>query len=150
MKFIKIISLLLIVFAFSSCVSNSTNKTTDESKTAKITDKAIVGTWVNDSYKDGKAIYKKYSDFKSDQPGIQLNKDGTMIKRQNAGWCGTPPISYSNFNGTWKKINKTTMTIRYEYWGGTAEEDLEIAELTKNTLAVKTIAYRNERIENNR
>lgn len=25
-----------------------------------------------------------------------FNEDGTLIVRQNVGWCGTPPITYGN------------------------------------------------------
>lgn len=78
----------------------------------------IQGIWVLDGYEDNQTIYRKASAFKKDKPGFEFKSDGTMTKRQNVGWCGTPPVSYGNFDGKWEWTEDNNLRLEYEYWGG--------------------------------
>jgi len=89
-----------------------------------------------DSHDDG-ILYESGSRFKEDKSGMEFMKDGTMVVRQNAGWCGTPPISYGNFSGTWTAISKTEVALEYAYWGGTIKSTMTIVKLNKKELLVK-------------
>ena len=104
--------------------------------------KSIIGTWVHDSYSENSAIFISSDSLKRDAPGIEFKKDGTLIKRQNDGWCGTPPITYSNQDGTWKIISDTSIQITYSYWRGQVEEDLWIQPSEKGILKYETIESR--------
>ncbi len=55
--------------------------------------------------------------------------NGSLIVRQNVGWCGTPPITYGNYNGTWKRTSDSTLSLHYEYWGGQVEAIWSIKSL---------------------
>jgi hypothetical protein len=41
-----------------------------------------------------------------------------LIDLKNAGWCGTPPISDKNYEGTWESIDGKLIKINTEYWSG--------------------------------
>ena len=79
------------------------------------------------------------TDFDSDNAGIKFNSDKTFIERANSGWCGTPPISYTNYDGTWNAINENTFEINVAYWGGTTNYKIEIVELNDTELKIKRI-----------
>lgn len=106
-------------------------------------DKAmLVGVWIYDKYEDEAVKYVKHKAFEKDVSGIKFKKNGELVRRQNVGWCGTPPITYSNYDGTWKVTSDSTLTIRYKYWGGDAEQDWLIKELSASVLKIKRLDYR--------
>ena len=107
-------------------------------------EKMIIGIWVFHNHENQISAYKKKKKFDNKEGGIEFKENGLLIKRQNSGWCGTPPIDYGNFDGTWESTSDSTLTIRYKYWGGEAEQDLLIKKLTKTELHFKTLEYRTE------
>ncbi len=108
-------------------------------------DDSLLATWVYDSYVGGTMNYTKEESFNEDKPGIQFKSGGKLVKRQNVGWCGTPPIDYGDNDGTWKQTSDSTITISYHYWGGTAEEDWQIMNVSDKNLTVKQLSYRSGR-----
>ena len=105
--------------------------------------KAIVGTWINSGYNESSLLLEKSDSLSNDAPGLQFQKNGILIKRQNAGWCGTPPITYSNNEGAWTVLNDSTIRISYSYWRGPVEEDLWIQSIDNSQLKFEIIASRN-------
>jgi hypothetical protein len=94
----------------------------------------IEGLWVQESYQDGKHYMVRAKRFSKNKPGVKFLANGKLIKRQNVGWCGTPPITYGNFDGTWQWISDSLIHVSYEYWGGTAEYDWKVLKLTDKKL----------------
>ena len=72
----------------------------------------------------------------TDNHAYKFIDDGTVIERQNAGFCGTPPITYTDNTGTWTIINDNLIRIKVPYWGGTLNYRLEIVSLDETTLKV--------------
>ncbi len=107
----------------------------------------LIGTWVQIEYLDNGILFEKQAGFAKDKPGVSFNADGTIVKRQNAGWCGTPPISYANNNGTWRQTSDSTLTVNYSYWGGTAEENWLIVEVDDRELVLQRLEVRREKKE---
>lgn len=107
-------------------------------------EKDIIGVWVYSNYENEAVQYEKADAFVEDRPGIAFKADGSLVKRQNIGWCGTPPITYGNDAGTWTKRSDSTITIKYTYWGGTMEEDWQIVSLEDGKLATRRIASRKD------
>jgi hypothetical protein len=136
MNLLKTIILISIISFLSSFVTDSNN----------LEDK-LLGTWIYSNYHNESIQFKKERSFDNKNPGIKFKKNGALVKRQNSGWCGTPPISYENYKGSWKTTSDSTLTIRYEYWGGMIEEDWLITDLSNDVLDVKNL---NKRIENNK
>ncbi len=100
---------------------------------------SIEGVWIYKTYDDinHSSVYTKHQSFKPDKGGIEFKKDGTILKRQNVGWCGTPPVSYGNYAGKWEYIDDKTIQIEYEYWGGLDTMEMEIVNLDQKTLRAK-------------
>ncbi len=129
MKFIK---LFLIPFLFFGFKPN---------ETAVINNNELIGTWVYSTYKDDLLYYKKKNNLKKDNAGIEFFKSGKLIKRQNESGCGTPPITYKNFNGSWEKKTDSTISLTYQNWGGMYQEEWQISSLTKDKMVVKRTSF---------
>ncbi|MES2555789.1 MAG: hypothetical protein V4604_06550 [Bacteroidota bacterium] len=132
MKTIRFILAGAILIAFSSFTN------------APKTNDALIGTWIYSDSEDEAMSYKKVQSFKEDEGGIAFQSGGKLIKRQNVGWCGTPPIQYGNNDGTWKQTSDSTITISYAYWGGNVEEDWLIVQVSDKKMTIKQLGYRND------
>ena len=98
-------------------------------------DNLILGVWNYSSYQDNTMIFTRNIKF-TDNQAYKFIDDGTVIERQNAGFCGTPPITYTDNTGTWTIINDNLIRIKVPYWGGTLNYRLEIVSLDETTLKV--------------
>ena len=107
-------------------------------------DYKLMAVWVFSDYEDEIIKYVKSESFKKDESGIEFKKNGKLTKRQNVGSCGTPPITYGNYKGSWKYTSDSTLTIKYNYWGGKSEQDWEIIELNSNSLKIRRGGYRTD------
>jgi hypothetical protein len=118
------IPLLLLLFVLIAA-------SRDEKAIAK---KHLIGIWLfeENTSSENSASLTKSKKFKEEEPGIQLKKNGKLVKRQNSGKCATPPISYANYEGTWAMTGNSTLTVKYELFDGTIEEDWKIIETNKN------------------
>jgi hypothetical protein len=101
-------------------------------------DNLLIGVWVFSEYKDDITIFKRDQEF-TDNDCFKFNSDGTLIERKNSGWCGTPPISYANYDGTWSIVNDTLIQVKVGYWGGTTSYKLDIESISPTTLKVITL-----------
>ena len=43
--------------------------------------------------------------------GFIIGEDGSFTERKNTGWCGTPPITYGNFEGSWTAVSDSLLDI---------------------------------------
>ncbi|MCE3295632.1 MAG: hypothetical protein K0R65_1346 [Crocinitomicaceae bacterium] len=111
----------------------------------KVPNPGIIGHWVLGNYQVETAVYHRRSDFDKDKAGIWFQDNGKIVKRQNSGWCGTPPITYKNYDGTWEQTSDSTLVIRYKFWGGNAEEEWLITYMDKNILKINSLSYKNDR-----
>jgi hypothetical protein len=108
----------------------------------QIDKEALINTWVQDGYEDGKIVYTRNNEFVHDRPGVAFDANNKLSKRQNAGWCGTPPITYRNYPGSWDWTSESTLTLRYTYWGGEAELDWQIHSLTADQMVIEVLEHR--------
>lgn len=99
----------------------------------------VTGIWEL-SYRsfDTVELVKKNS-FTKDAPGIAFQPEGKLIRRQNIGWCGTPPITYGNFDGTWEKVSDSVINISHQYWGGTVAMEWKLVKAEKRKLIFRTL-----------
>lgn len=94
-------------------------------------------TWVKVGYSDGSAVYKSRGSFKKSRPGVEFRKDGTIIKRQNLSFCGTPPIKYENASGNWSFTSDSLLILQYENWRGFIKDTFEMTHLSKKRLELR-------------
>lgn len=95
----------------------------------------LIGSWINPHYSDTLWQFEKANTLQDDSPGITFKADGLLIERKNAGWCGTPPITYANYDGTWTR-NDSLIRITVDYWGGKADYQWKIISMDDRTLTV--------------
>ena len=128
MKILTYISILALFLIFTSFH-------TTESQTSDY----LIQKWVYEDYDSGKLIYKSNRKFIDDRPGIEFKENGELIRRQNSGWCGTPPIDYELASGTWIYISDSILVIEYKNWSGLIKDTMQIIELSKSKLTLKSI-----------
>ena len=95
----------------------------------------LIGNWVSPVYIDTLVQYTRAAELKDDDSGISFKSENLLIERQNAGWCGTPPISYANYNGTWSKTGDI-IDISVDFWGGKVNRSWKVIALDENTLTI--------------
>ena len=122
----------LIIILFYNCEKEDNNpeySTTD-----------ILGTWINPEYSDSVITFERTADLVENDYGIKFNNDYSLIERKNSGWCGTPPISYADFDGSWSETD-STITFTVDFWGGIVEETWLIQEVNSEQLIVKSLKW---------
>jgi hypothetical protein len=101
-------------------------------------DNLLIGIWNYSDYQDNASIFTRSQEF-VDNHCYRFNSDGTLTERKNSGWCGTPPISYADYPGTWNFLNDTLIQINVGYWGGSTSYRLDIESISSKSLKVVTI-----------
>ena len=130
--FMKRIILMLVIV---SCFFSSCSKVEEK----KNLDGPLIGVWNYSDTKDNITVYTKNTQF-IEGNGIKFNSDGTLVERKNAGFCGTPPITYADYDGTWSKINDTIIEMKAAYWGGTTTSRLDVEYVSSYTLKLITVS----------
>lgn len=120
--------ILPIIFLLISCSDNPINQSVPEN---------LLGTWVFRSYENEVYTMEKSFILENDNSGLVILNNGSLIERKSIGWCGTPPIVYDNYQGTWKSAPDNKLEVNVEYWGGTEIYSMEIVSVTNSKLVFK-------------
>ena len=113
---------------------------------------SIIGTWVEEVdislpvVEDGITRLNRSEELADFGYGFTIKEDGTFIERKNAGWCGTPPISYDNFEGSWEALSDSLLDITVAYWGGTLSYQMRIVSLEEDKLGIRYL-FSEDRVE---
>lgn len=118
----KIIALLFII-TIISCENN--NQIIEDQNNL------LIGNWVNANYKDGETTFSRSNSLPDNDYGISFEKNGDYNER-SSGWCGTPPLSYFNINGSFK-LEDNLITISKENYS----YSWRIVSLSETNLVVK-------------
>lgn len=117
-----------------------------QSSTQDSFEEQLMGVWVQTGYADKIYTFERNHKFIRSKPGIEFKKGGKLLKRQNAGFCGTPPITYANNEGQWASTeNGVILDIEYQFWGGKSITQWDVVELTEDVLKVKILAFETEK-----
>lgn len=103
----------------------------------------IVGTWVEEGFEDDVRMFQRSNELSDTLYGFTIMDDGTFIERKNAGWCGTPPITYDNFDGTWVALSDSLLEVTVGYWGGTMTYQMRIVHLDLEKLGIRILYAEN-------
>jgi len=136
----KQLAFLIVVLLLVSCEENLLEMD------ALGSNASIVGTWVEDEYKGDTLILQRNGAFDKEKYGFTLNEDGTFVEHKNAGWCGTPPITYDSFDGTWEAVSDSLLDITVAYWGGMMTYQIRIVSLDAVELAIRYL-YTEARVD---
>ena len=99
----------------------------------------LTGSWVNIEYQDSIILLHRSESLNENAYGFRFQSDGTFIERKNAGWCGTPPIVYSDFDGHWSNT-ESNLHITVAYWGGTAFYEWKVLDISKQEIKIRVIS----------
>lgn len=102
------------------------------------TEEKLIGTWVP----LGTDTYLRTDTFKQDKGGMIFKKNGDFIIRLDATHCGTMPITYANFSGTWTPMKDSIINVGYNFAGDMAQERMRILSIGADTLKVKMLYER--------
>jgi len=119
--------ILLLAIILLACEKNNEN-------TAAKND-LLIGSWFNPQHNDSIVTYERAKGLVDNEYSFSFKEDMTFIERKNAGWCGTPPISYADFDGIWSQKD-SILEITVDYWGGTADYTWKILSLDETTLKI--------------
>jgi hypothetical protein len=97
----------------------------------------VVGTWVEEEYQEDLLWLKRSTELDPSRYGFTIREDGEFIERKNAGWCGTPPITYADFEGSWEALSDSLLDITVGYWGGIMTYQIRIVSLDQEMLAIR-------------
>ena len=103
----------------------------------------IVGTWVENEYKGDTLFLQRNGAFDKEKYGFTINDDGTFVEHKNAGWCGTPPITFDSFDGTWEAVSDSLIDITVAFWGGMMTYQIRIVSLDAEELAIRYLYTEN-------
>jgi len=103
---------------------------------------SLTGSWEYSTFIDSIYVYDKEANLVDNKLGFTLNENGTFIERKINGWCATPPVSLSDYNGTWS-IKDSTIFVSVGYWGGIVDYTWKIKSLKNSQLkiVIKDIIY---------
>jgi hypothetical protein len=119
--------ILLSVLSLIACEKNNENSAT--------TTDHLIGSWFNPRYNDSIVTYERSQGLVENDYGFSFKEDFTFVERKNAGFCGTPPISYADFEGTWSE-NDSIIKITVDFWGGISEYTWKLEFVNKTTLII--------------
>jgi len=122
---------LLLVLFIVSCVE-------DPQLSASETGPLPVGSWSNISYNENGMTLEKVNSLQENTYGYRFLSNGKFIHRANSGWCGTPPIVTSDFEGSWTK-NSNVISIQGTFWGGETVEEWKIISSDNNVLTINVL-----------
>jgi hypothetical protein len=102
MKTILKTVLLLVLITSIGCSQNETIPINESNK--------LIGHWINPIYNSNGSELQltRASSLKDGEYGLSFLEKTQCVER-NSGWCGTPPITFSDFKGTWTKTDSTLM-----------------------------------------
>ena len=78
---------------------------------------SIIGNWNSIEITDNIYIAKRVKRLDEPEYGFSFKEGSVFLERKIDGWCGTPPVVYADYTGTWSKTD-SLVVINVGYWGG--------------------------------
>ncbi len=118
-----------IVFLFASVLIFSCESNQIEIES----DNLLLGNWVEPIYDGETTTFKRSNSLQDQSYGVSFKEEGVFIER-SSGFCGTPPLFFSDFEGSFEKEN-TLIEITTDFFPGNF--NWRILSLTEENLVVK-------------
>lgn len=98
----------------------------------------LSGSWVYKETRKGVSYYSKEARMEIHRSGFEFGQDGQITIRRNESSCGTPPIRYQNYRGTWRMNTDSVITTTYRFHSSNLENDSwKLVFVSKDSLALK-------------
>ncbi|KGL62543.1 hypothetical protein [Polaribacter sp. Hel1_85] len=132
----KNIFILLFAVIFFSCENNDTIIDSDN---------LLLGSWVEPIYDGETTTFKRGNSLPNDAYGISFIQNGDFIEH-TSGWCGTPPLTFFNIEGTFELENTLISISTKSYPTNYAWRIISLTEqelVVKRELTEQEIDHRN-------
>lgn len=97
-------------------------------------DNLLYGNWSNAVYNDDKITFERVTNLPNEAYGVSFKDEDVYIKR-SSGWCGTPPLTFFNTEGTWQALETTLIEITSQNFS--VNFNWRILSLTEEKLTIK-------------
>ncbi|MFD2034961.1 hypothetical protein ACFSKL_09175 [Belliella marina] len=105
----KILLAFSILLFFASCMENDGD--------IQENGQFPLGNWtISERHENGFSLIRTGS-LPENTYGFSFQKNGKMTVRAIAGWCGTPPVVYSDYSGNWSNAG-AALKLNMGFWGG--------------------------------
>lgn len=101
-------------------------------------DAAIQGYWSNPTYTDTTVTYTRSTSLPQNAYGFLITNNNKFVEHKNIGSCGTPPVVYGIYEGSWTSIGDT-LKITVGFWGGITTYKWLIVNIDENELVIHEI-----------
>ncbi|MFH1118529.1 MAG: hypothetical protein V1775_01815 [Bacteroidota bacterium] len=126
---IALISLITLLLLMTACKK--------ESLPLPEAPDVINGCRINPQYDDSVVVYGKAPAL-VEGSGFRFGENESLKEHKNAGWCGTPPITYGDFKGTYS-VNDSIIAAAVGYWGGTTGYTRKLLSPDQESLTFKLL-----------
>lgn len=123
--------LFLLIVTLIGCEDDNESITINKSN-------KLIGYWINPYYTDSELKLERASSLKENEYGIAFLAESKCIER-SSGWCGTPPITFFDFQGTWTKNGSIIIITIDNGINGLEEIKWEIKTLNDNYLIIERL-----------
>jgi len=122
----------VLIILFSILVIMACEK---ENKTVIDESNLLMGNWINANINDTISTFQRVQALPDSSYSFSFKQGYEFSERKNAGWCGTPPITYADFDGTWS-ANDSIINITVEFWGGMNNYKWKLISVDENHLVI--------------
>lgn len=98
----------------------------------------LLGHWINPVYTGSELQLSRAGSLKSDDYGLSFLEKTQCVER-SSGWCGTPPLSFMDFKGTWTRTDSVLIITINNGLSGTQNIKWVIKTLDKKNLIMERI-----------
>ena len=127
---LKTVLFLLLVTTIACEDNNETIPINESNK--------LLGHWINPVYTGSELQLSRASSLKTDQYGLSFIERAQCVERRS-GWCGTPPLSFMDFKGTWTRTDSVLIITIDNGLSGTQNIKWVIKTLDNKTLIMERI-----------
>ncbi|MDR2920296.1 MAG: hypothetical protein LBV72_13160 [Tannerella sp.] len=112
MKIISRLFFLILLLTITSCdkddeiFSDTANK--------------LIGAWMPVDSDDFYDVYERV-DLLDHEYGMEFKSKGKFVNRLPATWCGTPPVAFADYKGSWTEKD-SIINATYEFWNNEKRE----------------------------
>ena len=124
---LKTVLLLLLVTTLGCTQENETIPINESNK--------LIGHWINPIYTGSELQLTRASSLKSDGYGLSFLEKTQCVER-SSGWCGSPPLTFRDFEGSWTRT-EAVLIITIDNGLGTQNIKWVIKTLDDKTLIME-------------
>lgn len=125
LNIVRIVICFIGIGFFGSCSENSELEIDPNN--------LLIGNWTEPIYNNESITFKRSNTLQNNSYGVSFINTGVFIEH-TSGWCGTPPLIFTNYSGNWQTQDRLIMVSMQHFPGNF---NWRIVSLTENQLVVQ-------------